>query len=527
MSTFLDDSGKKTLVPGSIPTLEFPEKSITTSVSKPRKSADFINQKKLEHPIQSSTDVTLLPTYKSFEEFNLRISKLKISPWKIEYCSTYTKIFVLDNIHSVPYLEIYVLDNFNFTIRCLLWNLYAEHQNFIECGNYIESMTLSILINKLNKFYLCPGMENNTLLNAMRNLNLNNNETAILHSVPKNYDPTQVQTPIQQSTFYRSKSCTMLLSDKEMCLGCRKEEGKLMKAEKRKTLTQSMPAKSKAPISQTSVNRLQLTLSNFRLENEGLKSQIKLLQEELNSSSLKINNNLNQDFLSIYSNADQDKIPDFMKIFWNEQQKYINSPSNKGIRYHPMIIRFCLALASKSPAAYDKLRFDKKNNSGILILPSLRRLRDYKNYIRPQRGFNPLIVQELLIKIKVFSEIEKFMILSMDEMKIQENLVWDKHSGELIGFVDLGDVDINYTSLQEPNKLAPHVLVFLIRSIVNAFKFSLANFATTSATSTQMFQLFWKSVSICELNKIKIVGLTCDGASHNRKMFKMHLFMTA
>ena len=57
------------------------------------------------------------------------------------------------------------------------------------------------------------------------------------------------------------------------------------------------------------------------------------------------------------------------------------------------------------------------------------------------------------------------MILLMGEMKIQENLVWDKHTGELIGFIDFGDVDINYTVLQEPNKLASHVLFFLMRSI--------------------------------------------------------------
>ena len=39
-------------------------------------------------------------------------------------------------------------------------------------------------------------------------------------------------------------------------------------------------------------------------------------------------------------------------------------------------------------------------------------------------------------------------------MKIQENLVWDKHSGELIGFVDLGDININYGTLQNVQKLA-------------------------------------------------------------------------
>ena len=32
----------------------------------------------------------------------------------------------------------------------------------------------------------------------------------------------------------------------------------------------------------------------------------------------------------------------------------------------------------------------------------------------------------------------------MDEMKVQENLVWEKHTGELIGYVDLGDINANY-----------------------------------------------------------------------------------
>jgi hypothetical protein len=45
--------------------------------------------------------------------------------------------------------------------------------------------------------------------------------------------------------------------------------------------------------------------------------------------------------------------------------------------------------------------------------------------------------------INYFSDIEKIMIMIMDEMKIQENLVWDKHTGELIGFIDLGDIDVN------------------------------------------------------------------------------------
>ena len=114
-----------------------------------------------------------------------------------------------------------------------------------------------------------------------------------------------------------------------------------------------------------------------------------------------------------------------------------------------MIIRYCLALASKSSAAYDEIRYDENTGTGFVILPSRRRLRDYKNYIRPERGFNKEIFKELNEKVKYFTNIKKYVVLLLDEMKIQENLVWDKHTGELIGYVDLGDTELNYASLKK------------------------------------------------------------------------------
>ena len=54
-----------------------------------------------------------------------------------------------------------------------------------------------------------------------------------------------------------------------------------------------------------------------------------------------------------------------------------------------------------------------------------------------------------------------FFALLMDEMKIQENLVWDKHTGELIGYVNLGDIELNYATLQKTDDIASHILVYL------------------------------------------------------------------
>ena len=114
----------------------------------------------------------------------------------------------------------------------------------------------------------------------------------------------------------------------------------------------------------------------------------------------------------------------------------------------------------------------------------------------------------------------------MDEMKIQSNLVWDKHTGELTGYVDLGGTELNYATLEKTDNIATHKLAFIIRSIVNPFKFSLANFATFGASASQMFPLLWKAISICELNSLKVLAVTCDGASPNRKLFKMHFPVT-
>ena len=509
-------SGKKTLRPGALPTLAFPEKSFPPAVIVPRQSATSINEKRL---VSSPICVGPSQPYSSFEEFKNKISDLKLESYGVQHCLKYTRIFKFDLIHSVPFIEIYVQESLDYSIRVYSWNIPASHQ--IYEYSLKKDLTLSSLIKIINSYVLCSGMVNKIL-----------KESAIfLHAIPKHYDPGQSslslsQSPLHQTTYYRSASCYVLCnSEGGSCNNCSTEDKKQDKSKKRNVDSQTKPAEDKAPLSQTSTERIRLKLHNFRLENKELKEQLLKLHEEIKSSAVEVGSELSKDFISVISNSNK-PMPEFMKLFWNEQQKYLNKSSTKGVRYHPMIIRYCLSLVAKSPAVYDELRFDENNNSGVLILPSRRRLRDYKNYIRPERGFNPLIIKELINKVKEFSEIEKFMILLMDEMKIQENLVWDKHTGELIGFVDLGDVDINYTVLQEPNKLASHVLVFLIRSIVNPFKFSLANFATTSATCTQMFLLVWKAISICELNNIKIVGLTCDGASHNRKMFKMHSQMT-
>ena len=179
----------------------------------------------------------------------------------------------------------------------------------------------------------------------------------------------------------------MLLIDKpnESCKNCIKFERnglsttkKLLKR-KEKNIT---PAKTNAPISQTSSKCLKVTIQTYRMENKELKMKLGQLQEEISKASLPVSADLSNDFKLIILETDQRKISPSMRLFWEEQQKYLQSSPNN-VKYHPMIIRYCLSLASKSAAAYDDIRYNEKTGTGFVILPSLRRLRDYKNYIQP------------------------------------------------------------------------------------------------------------------------------------------------
>ena len=95
-----------------------------------------------------------------------------------------------------------------------------------------------------------------------------------------------------------------------------------------------------------------------------------------------------------------------------------------------------------------------------------------------------------------------------------------------VGYVDLGNSDLSYVTLSKVTKVSPRVLVFLSCSILNPFKFSRANFAADGISASQMFPLLWKAISICEKSSLKVISVTCNGASPDHKLFRMHCHLT-
>ena len=109
-------------------------------------------------------------------------------------------------------------------------------------------------------------------------------------------------------------------------------------------------------------------------------------------------------------------------------------------------------------------------------------------------------------------------------MKIKSSLVFDKHSGEIVGFTDLGDPALTFSSFEDNQPVATTVIALLIRGLMTSLKFVLCYFFTSGvAISFQIFNLFWQVVSVLELKAdLWCVAATANGGSPNRKVFKLH-----
>ena len=115
-------------------------------------------------------------------------------------------------------------------------------------------------------------------------------------------------------------------------------------------------------------------------------------------------------------------------------------------------------------------------------------------------------------------------------MKIKEGLVYNKYTHQLVGFVALDNVSDHILeferlcqsdgTVQKPD-LASHMLVLLVQGIFTGLKFPLAQFPTTGAPSHQLYPIVTEAVMRLEIMRFKVISLTSDGSSPNRKLYRL------
>ncbi|KAL5457434.1 hypothetical protein EMCRGX_G034693 [Ephydatia muelleri] len=253
----------------------------------------------------------------------------------------------------------------------------------------------------------------------------------------------------------------------------------------------------KTPERQQRIRRLRNEIVNKRKEVERLKSYVNVATEQ---HEIYIEEALEKDIKQIMEEKSNEirktyQADSFQCIFWNQQLELLKLKDKRQIRWHPMIIRWCLSLKLLSSASYHALR-----SSNLVILPSERTLRDYTNIVKAKTGFSTGIDAQLCHEANIDSipDHEKYVCLVFDEVKIKEDLVFDKHSLELVGFVQIGDINTHlskFESCSMPQKtpvapqLATHMLSFMVSGIMTDLQFPYVSFPCSTISGDQLYSM--------------------------------------
>ena len=124
-------------------------------------------------------------------------------------------------------------------------------------------------------------------------------------------------------------------------------------------------------------------------------------------------------------------------------------------------------------------------------------------------------VDEMLMKAAdVIScpERDKCVVLLLDEMHIQQDIVFDKHTGEMIGFANLGDINQHLmdfkqsleNNTKQPPKLAKTMAVFMVRGLFSKLQFAFAQFPAADLAGDLLMTVFWEAVGRIEKCEMKV-----------------------
>ena len=391
------------------------------------------------------------------EDFAAKVKKIVVEPWDVTACSkTEIRIELRDTDYSIPKYVIHVDSSLHFSLHVFNWLLPEQHTIYTTCGQRINSAELSELLLSISgeEFKICEGLRQDEYISSIAKDPVD--ETLSNSDVYRHVIPTCISKERNYGVLVvlRSAQCMILfikdtVDDQVICETCHKLQKRIVKQRGRKERQDKAPAKDKAPLAACGAEKLRATVIARRLHCKDLEAKVNDLQNQIEKHGVSVSESLEKDLLTIMSGQNLEATP-HMRFFW-EQQMHLMRSTKMGRRYHSQMIRFALSIHCKSPSAYRELR-----DSGALILPSERVLRDYKNYFKPGAGITKENIEELKEKTSEFSGIQKYIAVIMDEMKIQENLVFDKTSGELIGFIDLGDPLTTFANVDEDVPVASH-----------------------------------------------------------------------
>ena len=373
------------------------------------------------------------------------------------------------------------------------------------------------LFNLLTVSSLCPGNEGfEDVLSERR--------TSDEHQVVFQGQDNDI-VAFEESGTVRHKQCVGFVAS-GMCAACLNYKNVLRKFRSRaKEPKHQLSCSSHTRNDLLSQSQLRTKVEMLQASRQSLKRKNTSLEQKYNdliqSDSVPVSPQLSDDLMTVMT---AQKLPEgsMQKVFW-EQQLQCLQRNRAGYRWHPSVIRLCIALHSRSHAAYECLR-----KSGVLTLPSSKTLRDYTNFTKPTPGLNAEIVKRIATDCMLMSlpDFKRNVIIAFDEIHIKQGLVYDSNTKELVGWTDLGDINNEITNLindkLDAPKLANHIMSFMVRGLFIRLNQVFAYYPSTGFTSYDLYHTVWEAVLLLEQVGFRCRGLVSDGASPNRKFYRIH-----
>ena len=243
------------------------------------------------------------------------------------------------------------------------------------------------------------------------------------------------------------------------------------------------------------------------------------LDRVIEKSSVTVGDEMDRDLKAVIESegskaTEREDCTYFQRIFWQQQVLAASKKDARGMRWHPLMIKWCIYLRAQSQGAYETLRQSK-----CIRMPSQRTLRDYTHHLKSEPGFSAGVDAQLLSATNINSceERDKHVLLLLDEMYVKQDLVYDKNTGELIGFMNLGDINNHLLALEQsmslPDEstevLARTMMVFMVKGLFSRLEFPYAHFPCHKLTGELIFDPFWDAVYRLERLGLKVCLLVC------------------
>ena len=473
-----------------------------------------------------------------YENLKERCKNEEIKNFTFLKTSSYIRfIQVYDSESPTVKLCVTIRNDFSVGITVHGQELPSSHEIWtripLKCSTFEE---IRRTLDVISYYKVCTGNSDTSLQDVMKNIPSGVFVDVAGETTHAGYKDVYVHG----KSSIRSTNCHLLVGQYDRCKCCITYRRTLLKAQQRRDNKIATPeknwVKSHLPLSRLSENQKIHKIKQLRIYANSLESEVEKLKRQLSKSikqGIKLTEAESQAMTELMNDTEGEVKKSyadpnsFQRLLCEQQKKYNNLTDKRGMRWHPMILRWCIYLKGKSSSTYDSLR-----HSGFINLPSERTLYDYTNVTLKGTGFQEdnvsMLYNEVYGKKQAPEEYEKIVGLLQDEMRIKSDLVYDKHTGELVGFVDLDKVGNDILNMKEVIKkeekpMAKYVLVIMVRGVGTKLKFPLAHFATSGITSDQLFPILWKSVEICELDLgLKVLYITSDGASPNRRFICLH-----